>query len=122
MNVITCLDCIDYHKSIITSYYPANHPDRPGKPRGVLYLVFDANRIGSHHIFRPKGWEVELVVSDTVKNALMEIGVTGVDFVPKKDDAERVLRVEGFSNVEFIKQVKQDGEAGVRTIIRHLDQ
>ncbi len=81
INIVSCVDCIDHQRSKIT-YYPARHPEKPGKPRGVLKLVLDRNRIGDHHIFHPKDWEVVTIVSDTVKKAMEDMGATGVDFWP----------------------------------------
>jgi hypothetical protein len=85
LNVIACLDCIDHQRSIITSYYPQNHPEFPGEPDGVIRLMVDRSRIGDHQVFRPKGWTVAVIVSNTVRRALREIGVTGVEFIPVSD-------------------------------------
>jgi hypothetical protein len=81
VNVLARVDCIDHERSKIT-YYSDSHPESAGKPRGVLKLVLDADRIWNHHIFHPKDWEVVTVVSDTVKRAMEEMGTTGVDYWP----------------------------------------
>ena len=81
LNVLTRIDCIDPEKSII-QYYPPNHAENPSKPRGVVRLVLDAQRIGDHHVFRPKDWEIALIVSERVRNALKKAKVSGIEFRP----------------------------------------
>ncbi len=81
INIVRCIDCIDHTRSKIT-YYPDNHPKTPGKPRGVLRLVLDADRIGHHHIFHPTDWEVVTVVSELMKRAMEDMGATGIDYWP----------------------------------------
>jgi hypothetical protein len=81
INVLPCVDCIDRQASLM-QYYPADHPAKAGKPRGVIRLVLDPSRIGSHHIFHPKDWRVATIVSEDVRNALDEIGATGMEYVP----------------------------------------
>lgn len=79
--VLPCIDCIDHTRSKIT-YHPPNHSEKPGKPRGVLKLVLDPARIGDHHIFHPKDWEVATIVSEKVKQAMEDLGATGAEFWP----------------------------------------
>lgn len=81
VNVVTCRDCIDHERSTIT-YFPKNHERYPGEPRAVYRLVLNLEKIGDHDIFRPKGWEIALIVSEKVKLAMEEIGATGVEFEP----------------------------------------
>lgn len=81
LNVLARPDCICHQKSNIT-YYPDNHPDKPGKPRGVIRLIIDADRVPGHHVFRPKDWEIALVVSDDVKSLLEVLGISGVEYWP----------------------------------------
>jgi len=81
LNVLARPDCIDRERSAI-QYYPRNHAEKPGRPRGVLQLVLDPTRVGGHSVFRPKDWEVALIVSQAAKSALDAIGATGLEFVP----------------------------------------
>ncbi|MDP1562027.1 MAG: hypothetical protein Q8M16_11670 [Pirellulaceae bacterium] len=84
LNVVSKVDCIDYARSSIQSY-PQDHPEKPGKPRGVLRLVIDKNLAKGHHVFRAKDWEVVLIVSNDVKAALARLPVTGLEFIPVSD-------------------------------------
>ena len=84
LNVVSKVNCIDHERSCI-QYYPKNHPEKPGKPRGVVSLVLDTNRANGHHVFRATDWEVALIVSEHVKTALEELGATGIEYVPASD-------------------------------------
>jgi hypothetical protein len=79
INIVACVDCIDHTLSRIT-YYPTNHPEKPGKPRGVLRLALNPDRIGPHNVFHPRDWEVVTIVSNRVRQAMCEMGISGVDY------------------------------------------
>ncbi len=81
LNVLSRLDCIDHKQSTIV-YYPPDHPEHPGKPRGVIWLVLDQSNLNGRQIFRPTGWEVKWIVSRKVKEGLEAMGVTGMEFFP----------------------------------------
>lgn len=82
LNVLAKPDCISHEKSKI-SHYPARHP-KAGKPRGVLRLVLDEERVGGHHVFRPKDWGVAIVISEVVKTALDAQRITGIEYWPTR--------------------------------------
>lgn len=81
LNILSHVDCIDYDQSEAT-FYPDNHPEKPGKPRGFTRLVIDIDRARGHHIFRPVDWEVALIVSDELRIAMESTGITGLEFLP----------------------------------------
>jgi hypothetical protein len=80
INIITCVDCIDHHRSLIY-YYPRDDHEKPGKPRGVLKLAVDAELIGDPQVLHPKDWVVATIVSEKVKMAVERIGASGIDFM-----------------------------------------
>jgi hypothetical protein len=84
INVIACVDCIDVERSDIEWYEEGNdvRPDLAGTPELITELVVDPKRTGNHHIFRLVGWEMTVVVSDLVKNALERARASGVRFDP----------------------------------------
>ena len=47
---------------------------------GVDRLRIDKTKIGKARVFRPEGWEVVLIVSEEIKNALDALGTTGTAF------------------------------------------
>jgi len=84
LNVTARLECIDRDRSMIV-WYPEGST-RPGPPgvgkMRVNKLVIDADAARGHHLLRPAGWEVALVVSAVVKEAVERAGLTGVEFWP----------------------------------------
>jgi hypothetical protein len=47
---------------------------------GVDRLRIDKRKVGNAKVFRPEGWEVALIVSEEIKNAIEHMGVTGARF------------------------------------------
>ena len=43
-------------------------------------LRIDKRKVGNAKVFRPEGWEVALIVSEEIKNAIEDMGVTGARF------------------------------------------
>ena len=43
-------------------------------------LRIDRTKVGNAMILRPEGWEVALIVSEAIKDALERMGATGVKF------------------------------------------
>lgn len=84
LNPLHIVDCIDYERSVINSFYPHDfaNPDKAGKPRGVLRLVIDPERTDRRDIFRVKNWTVATIVSDRLRTALEETWAVGLRFDP----------------------------------------
>lgn len=79
LNVLSVVDALDEERSAITYWREEDgRPERVGQYRMVLNMTLDPSRIGAHHVFRIKGWEVALVVSATARERL--IGATGAVF------------------------------------------
>jgi uncharacterized protein DUF1629 len=85
LNVLARVECLDRERSKI-DYYP-NDPlpdedvERAGKPRGIRKLVIDPEKVGTHQIFRITDWEVAIIVSESVKDALQSAMVSGTFFI-----------------------------------------
>jgi len=82
INVISLVDCLDAKRSEIQWFEEGNdvRPDLAGTPEMVRKIIVDPTRISNHQMFRIKDWNIALIVSETVKNALEEAKVTGVLF------------------------------------------
>ncbi|MBL8821904.1 MAG: hypothetical protein JNJ77_04895 [Planctomycetia bacterium] len=82
INAISCIDCIDTQKSEIQWYEEGNEvrPDLAGSPEMITKIIIDPDRVSGHHIFRPKGWVVAVIVSDVIKQALESSNVSRVMF------------------------------------------
>jgi hypothetical protein len=82
INVIARLECIDTSRSTIMWWETGNdiRPDLAGTPRMITELRIDAARMDGHHLVRPAGWEVVIIVSEVIKRAFEAAQVTGVVF------------------------------------------
>ena len=81
LQIIRCID--DARCEEVLHWLPEdNRPDKaPGEYRNVSGLKVDPEKIGEAHIFRPWGWKVILIVSEHVKRAMEEEGITGTKFI-----------------------------------------
>lgn len=81
LNVIKTVRCIDDKRSEIMWWRPEDgRPDKVGSYRMITNLRVDPLLVGDCNIFRLDGWEVALIVSDTVKCELECIKDLGVVF------------------------------------------
>lgn len=73
--------CIDEEASKVRFWTPEHGvPDKVGQYMGVDRLRLDKRKVGGAEVFRPEGWEVALIVSEDIKNALEDLRVTGARF------------------------------------------
>lgn len=83
LNALQIIRCIDDARCDEVFYWRPEdgEPDRVGHYKNVRGLKVDPARVGDANIFRPWGWDVVLIVSERVKFAMDEEGITGTDFV-----------------------------------------
>ena len=76
------LDCIDREKSIFTLWEEGNdiRPDLAGEYESIPKMIIDVDRTKGLDIFRIKGFNVAVIVSERIKHAFEESGLTGVKF------------------------------------------
>ena len=73
--------CIDDKASRILRWTPEDGvPHKVGAYRDVRDLRIDKEKVGNAQVFRPEGWEVALLVSGEIKDALENMGATGTRF------------------------------------------
>jgi hypothetical protein len=73
--------CIDEAASEVSFWTPEHGvPDKVGQYMGVDRLRIDKAKVGNAKVFRPEGWEVALIVSEEIKDALERMGTTGTRF------------------------------------------
>ncbi|MFL5350092.1 MAG: imm11 family protein [Hyalangium sp.] len=73
--------CIDEEASKVRFWTPEHGvPDKVGQYMGVDRLCIDKRKVGNAEVFRPEGWEVALIISEEIKNAMEDMGVTGARF------------------------------------------
>jgi hypothetical protein len=83
LNALQVIRCIDDARCEEVLYWRPedNRPDKLGQYRNVAGLKVDPAKIGDANIFRPWGWLVVLIVSERVKQAMEEAGITGIKFL-----------------------------------------
>jgi hypothetical protein len=70
--------CIDEKASRIRLWtHEDGDPERVGQYRDVRDLHIDKAKAGEAQVFRPEGWEVALIASGAIKEALERMGATG---------------------------------------------
>ena len=73
--------CIDEAASRIRLWtHEDGLPDMVGQYASVRDLRIDRAKVGDAKVLRPEGWDVTLVVSEDIKDALERIGATGAKF------------------------------------------
>jgi hypothetical protein len=73
--------CIDEQASRVLLWTEKDgEPDRVGQYRDVRDMRIDKTKVGNAQVFRPEGWEVVLVVSGEIKDAMEAMGATGTRF------------------------------------------
>ncbi len=79
--VTRLIHCIDEKASRILLWTDEDgEPERVGQYRDVRDMRIDRAKVGNAQVFRPEGWEVALIVSEEIKNALEHMGATGIRF------------------------------------------
>ncbi|HYO55171.1 imm11 family protein [Archangium sp.] len=83
LNALSIIRCIDDARCAQVQYWKPedNRPDKVGQYRAVHGMRIDPTKPGTAHIFRPWGWRVALVVSESLKDAMEKEGITGTRFV-----------------------------------------
>jgi hypothetical protein len=74
--------CIDEKASRMVRRWTAEDgvPEKVGQYRDVRGMRIDKAKVGNAKVFRPEGWEVALIVSEEIKDALERIGASGAKF------------------------------------------
>jgi hypothetical protein len=81
INVTTTIKCVDEKESDIMWWIEADErPDKIGQYRMITKLKIVPDLVQESQMFRVQGWEIALVISETVKVALEKRGVAGIRF------------------------------------------
>lgn len=80
VNLLRIVRCIDDARCEEVEYRTAEggYEDRIGEYCKVVGMRIDSGKVGDVEIFRPWGWQTNIIVSERVKRAMEEAGVTGV--------------------------------------------
>jgi hypothetical protein len=73
--------CIDEQASKVQFWTPEDGvPEKVGHYWAVDDMRIDKAKVGNAKVFRPEGWEVALIVSEEIKDAMDAMGATGTRF------------------------------------------
>ncbi|HYO57291.1 imm11 family protein [Archangium sp.] len=83
LNALRIIRCIDDARCEEVLYWlpEDNRPDKEGQYRNVRGMKVDPEKVGDANVFRPWGWTAVLIVSERVKRAMENEGITGPRFV-----------------------------------------
>lgn len=75
------VQCVDEKRSEFQKFEENDpvRPDKSGEYRAFMRLRIDEKSVGEKDVFRLKGFEIAVVISERVKSKLDFIGATGVD-------------------------------------------
>ncbi|NVJ26280.1 MULTISPECIES: imm11 family protein [Myxococcus] len=77
------IHCIDEQASKVQFWEPGDGmPQKVGQYFAVNDLRIDVTKVGDAKVFRTAGWDLALIVSEEIKQALERIKTTGVKFTP----------------------------------------
>jgi len=81
LNIVEKRECLDYEKTSIDrythSFYP---PEQIGKIKALYNIAILPELVKGHHIFRLAEWDVIIIVSSALKDALESEGFVGMNF------------------------------------------
>jgi hypothetical protein len=82
MVVKNAIDCVDEEKSQFMKWEPGNkiRPDKVGEYENFMKLVINPSKVGSTNIFRIKGFDVAVIISQSLKESLEKNNIKGVRF------------------------------------------
>lgn len=74
--------CIDDEASDEVRYWKPEdgRPEKTGRYRSVIGMRIDPTKVGDAKVFRSWGWDVVLIISEDIKQALERMGATGAKF------------------------------------------
>ena len=83
LNALRVIRCIDDARCREVKYWEPEDgiPEAVGEYKDVAGLKIDPTQVGDTHLFRPWGWPVVLLVSEHLKQAIEEAGLTGPKFL-----------------------------------------
>ena len=83
LNILRIIRCIDDARCDEVEYWTPDDGrlEKVGQYRGIMGLKVDPTKIGDAQIFRPWGWHVAMIISEPLKEALEQEGITGMKYI-----------------------------------------
>ncbi|HZI13235.1 MAG TPA: DUF1629 domain-containing protein [Myxococcus sp.] len=77
--LIQCID--DARSAEARRWKPEDgRPEKVGQYRAVYRMRIDPAKVGDAQVFRTWGWQIALIVSEDIRDALVRLGATGTKF------------------------------------------
>jgi uncharacterized protein DUF1629 len=112
--------CIDDEASDEVRYWKPEdgRPEKTGRYRSVIGMRIDPVQVGDAKVFRPWGWDVVLIISEDIKQALERMGATGAKFteVTGASTLSAEERARDQKSRELFEQADTAREAAWRTL------
>lgn len=82
LNALRAIPCIDTEASSDVVYWTEEDgiPEKVGTLSYISEMRIDPLKVGDAKVFRPSEWEVSLIVSEDIKDAMERAGITGAKF------------------------------------------
>ncbi|RKH68078.1 hypothetical protein D7X96_18135 [Corallococcus interemptor] len=82
LNAIRAIPCVDAEESSEVAYWTEEDgiPEKVGTLSFISGMRIDPSKVGGAKVFRPSEWEVSLIVSEDIKDAMERAGITGAVF------------------------------------------
>ncbi|WP_224244387.1 imm11 family protein [Hyalangium gracile] len=83
LNALRLIRCIDDARCAEVQYWKPEDgkPEKTGRYRFVAGMRIDATKVGDARIFRTWGWDIALILSEDIKEAIEAAGLSGARFV-----------------------------------------
>lgn len=83
LNTLRFIRCIDDARCTEVQYWKPedDQPEKLGQYRSVVGLRIDPSKVGDARIFRTWGWDIALIVSEDIKQAIESAGLSGARFI-----------------------------------------
>jgi hypothetical protein len=83
LNALRIVHCIDDARCTEAEYWRPEdgQPEKVGEYRSVVGLRIDSSKVGDARIFRTWGWDIALIVSEEIKQAIESEDLSGARFI-----------------------------------------
>ncbi|CAM4492764.1 imm11 family protein [Corallococcus exiguus] len=82
LNALRTIPCVDTEASSDVVYWTEEDgiPEKVGTLSFISEMRIDTSKVGDAKVFRPSEWDVVLIVSEDIKDAMERAGITGAKF------------------------------------------
>ncbi|RKG92451.1 hypothetical protein D7V88_06100 [Corallococcus terminator] len=115
LNAIRTISCVDVEASEEAHYWKEDDgfPEKVGTLSSLYGMRIDSSKVGDAKVFRPSEWDVALIVSEDIKEAMERAGITGAKFesVTGPSAFDPVMRAETKKRGELSDQARAARES-----------